>query len=853
MNVVAYAVAPAGVEHPMVPVPTFDFSSLGFILFGAGTAFFIRLRPAFFVSHNLLSFRWLLLVASPPHHSMRRQTFSYLKSCWNRQASLGCLAPDRIAESSQLRPGFFVVTFMTDNLEAAAGPGPTETNGMSGPPGKTRGGWGWLQRPWWFVRHVVHALSPARFSFFVALAGAAVFLIVQQGTEILRGLAEPNADTGYVDFYNIIFFYAALITWALHSWYWSRVLLNHVSGGPAAHCGASARAIAWFRLHGPRILGVLPPLIIAAACFFVAPRGYTASAPGHPRATLFLFGGLATLLALLLYTFFVIRRRWLKEPIGADTGKSGASLRDGGTWRAVLAFSLFAAVVLLLFLFRPVTAGLFIGSAAIVCLAATAWVCFGSLIVLQAGRLRLPLLGLLLAWAMLCSLWNDNHRVRTVPTEPARSTSNKRPPVQQAFIAWHDAVQKVYPLGASGSSAAPRPVFIVATEGGGIRAAYWTALVLAALQDLSLDQRKSWIEAHPGQPQPPDFASHLFAISGVSGGSLGAVVFDALLAENVAYPMEDKAHDILRQDFLSPTLAAMFFPDLLQRFLPFRINAADRGAVLEQAWEYGWERTISGNAGGGAHANRLEQPFRELWQSWQGEIPLPALFLNGTRVESGKRIITSNVAINPNSRVDFADAEDAEKQLSKDGSRDLRLSTAAHMSARFTYVSPAGRLPDGGHIVDGGYFENSAAATALEILYEVESAIQQGAWPERVVPVLIEIRNGPTTENPETQRADQHEFLSEILAPVNTLLNTRDARATFSQQAIESEQESQPNQVPPNRLRFGLHNSSVPLPLGWMLSGDAAKEMRRQLTENSDNQKAFDLVMAELSGPGNPP
>jgi hypothetical protein len=127
MNVVARAVAPAGVEHPMVPVPTFDFSPLGFIFFGAGTAFFIRLRPAFFVSHKLLSFRWLLLVASPPHHSMRRQTFSYLKSCWNRQASLDCVAQHRIAESSQLRPEFFVVTFMTDNLEAAAGPGPTET------------------------------------------------------------------------------------------------------------------------------------------------------------------------------------------------------------------------------------------------------------------------------------------------------------------------------------------------------------------------------------------------------------------------------------------------------------------------------------------------------------------------------------------------------------------------------------------------------------------------------------------------------------------------------------------------------------------------------------------------------
>jgi hypothetical protein len=56
MNVVARAVAPAGVEHPMVSVPTFDFSPLGFILFGAGTALFIRLRPAFFVCHSVCPF-----------------------------------------------------------------------------------------------------------------------------------------------------------------------------------------------------------------------------------------------------------------------------------------------------------------------------------------------------------------------------------------------------------------------------------------------------------------------------------------------------------------------------------------------------------------------------------------------------------------------------------------------------------------------------------------------------------------------------------------------------------------------------------------------------------------------------
>jgi hypothetical protein len=345
-------------------------------------------------------------------------------------------------------------------------------------------------------------------------------------------------------------------------------------------------------------------------------------------------------------------------------------------------------------------------------------------------------------------------------------------------------------------------------------------------------------------------------VSGVSGGSLGAVVFNALLAENAAYPMKDRAHDILRQDFLSPTLAAMFFPDLIQRFLPFRIPPADRGAVLEKAWEYGWERTISGQDKAVDRPNRLGGPLRKLWQDWRGNVPLPALFLNGTRVESGKRIITSNVPINPGSRIDFADAEDAEVKLGNDRSHDIPLSTAAHMSARFTYVSPAGLLPDGGHVVDGGYFENSGAATALEVLYEVEAAIQSARAGEVVVPVIIEIRNGPTKEKPNITSAaatpapsDQQEFLSEALAPVSTLLNTRDARGTFSQAAIRSEQESVEPTLPPrwkgNWFLIGLHESPVPLPLGWMLSGDAANEMRNQL---DDNQKVFDSIMAKLSG-----
>ena len=67
-------------------------------------------------------------------------------------------------------------------------------------------------------------------------------------------------------------------------------------------------------------------------------------------------------------------------------------------------------------------------------------------------------------------------------------------------------------------------------------------------------------------------------------------------------------------------------------------------------------------------------------ESWR-----PILLLNATHEESGNRIITGHVLIERNV---FIDSLDALHELGK----DVRASTAAHNSARFTYVSPAGDL-----------------------------------------------------------------------------------------------------------------------------------------------------------------
>ena len=70
------------------------------------------------------------------------------------------------------------------------------------------------------------------------------------------------------------------------------------------------------------------------------------------------------------------------------------------------------------------------------------------------------------------------------------------------------------------------PVFVVSAQGGGLYAAYNTATFLARLIDLC-----------------PGFRRHLFAISSVSGGSVGAAVFASALRLSDGAQVDFEFHD----------------------------------------------------------------------------------------------------------------------------------------------------------------------------------------------------------------------------------------------------------------------------------------------------------------------
>jgi hypothetical protein len=304
--------------------------------------------------------------------------------------------------------------------------------------------------------------------------------------------------------------------------------------------------------------------------------------------------------------------------------------------------------------------------------------------------------------------------------------------------------------------------------------------------------------------------------------------------------MMKQAQGILGEDFLAPVSAALLYPDLVQRFLPVSFSSLDRATALEQSWERAWRKTVG--------SDRFAQPLEALWAGAAGWTP--ALFLNATWVETGKRFITSNLRLSAaNAEIVFVDAQDAQAFFAPNS---LALSTAAHMSARFTYVSPAGTLrKDGrlrGRVVDGGYFENSGATGTLEILKLLPSMEAEDPRWAKVEPYVIHISNEPvnpgappdTLEVPRNRRAIQPgTWLNEALSPLWALLNTRDARGVYARETLRWHVGRS------NYLEFGLCRRSGNIPLGWVLSERTRNLMELQLTQTrciskKDPSKGFD-------------
>jgi len=370
-----------------------------------------------------------------------------------------------------------------------------------------------------------------------------------------------------------------------------------------------------------------------------------------------------------------------------------------------------------------------------------------------SDRLGVPFITLLLVWVLILAVFDrgEGHRARLVDS-PGRGEGLIQ--LQYAFMEWHRERKD-----RAAYQSEPYPVYLIAAEAGGLYAAQFTAKVLARLQD-----------------RCPNFAQHVFAISGVSGGSLGGSIFTSLAkkhAKNGPWQpcrvapdavFETKVDDILKQDFLAPIVARAFFADLLQRFLPYPLTVPQfsRGRAFEESIVHAWNRVE------GKEANPFAGPFLSHWRTDDAG---PALLLNTTSVNDGRQIVVSPFGPDiddPGFHIGYLYMQPA---LS---GKDLTLGAAVSLSGRFPWILPAATVGDNRlALVDGAYFEGSGVETLSVIRnalrpYEVKPT-GEASFPYITVHVIvIGGAQPPATAIPIS--------VDELTPPLRTMLNTRDRR-----------------------------------------------------------------------------
>ncbi|KQV46814.1 hypothetical protein ASC95_25125 [Pelomonas sp. Root1217] len=647
--------------------------------------------------------------------------------------------------------------------------------------------------PW--MLYLLRVLGLCAFPVGIVIAGIVVLLGLEQARETLLSLEVGSAQTAILVF--------AFGLWLLLAWYVSRLLLD--------------------RRFKPDTLGECMNPRFADGLRRWLPRGLILGG-GLPIAIFFLMQTRERLIGVALLgvtaglALFVWKRRaWLLK-LGTGSRLARWLALDGRreaialleredrmstpsrvlvTLVLLLQWGVFAALVA-----WPEGTARAIGSPALVLLAMGSWIVFGGILLTYVPKalIRMPLTPLPLLLFVAFAPLNDNHRV----ADPERSAANaivQRQPADAWVQTW------LRTAGADGK----RPLVIVAVAGGASRAAYWGSASLARLQDL-------------GEQQGVNFADSVFAISGTSGGALGAASFVA--AVDARRQAVDAANctpwklvrDFTGRDHLATPVGDMLYPDLVQRFLPLAVAGADRSLGLEKVWTHDWPRSLAQQCPlrPTAHPNPWSAAMTALHGRATDAEWLPLLAMNTTALSRGQRVYQSDFLLAGGDGIDLLDPS-----LGLEVER-MTLAQAVHNSARFPYISPAaavlfkeahkdedngdtGRVWD--RLGDGGYVEASATLLLSDLLRDLEASgrlkackpedncAAQGILDRSRLRLLLLVnsssqvddwlcRDAPTAADAQPLDGRRyratHMGLNEVVAPAQGILNSNGARARDS-------------------------------------------------------------------------
>ncbi len=407
---------------------------------------------------------------------------------------------------------------------------------------------------------------------------------------------------------------------------------------------------------------------------------------------------------------------------------------------------------------------------------------------------------LLLALIVIAGFVVETHGVRYLHTDRKETYAGRmhfRQYVAQ-WLEWHREELE--------DSTRPFPLFLVLADGGASRSGYWSASVLARLHEATRI-------AGTGRSY---FLDHLFCLSGASGGSVGNTVFLSAYTLQQADPRlrtDSLCQRYLGNDFLVYPLARLLGPELI---LPLSGGSwYDRAAALEMGMDAPSKGDSSmGRFVGGSFSALMPRAGNRL----------PILSINTTRVNDGAPGVVSTIHIDSSHGI-FGRRVDVLDQLPPN--RDLRVSTAMVLGARFPYMSPGGRIGNS-YYVDGGYFDNSGAGVAHEMLLELNRMASGpdtllAKYAKRIHFYVIHLTNTPISSSAAEKPI--HPVLNDLATPLLTLAGSYESQTSVNDaRLINYLKEISGNRT--SYIKVNLYEDRADsYPMNWVISQRARLAM----------------------------
>lgn len=695
-----------------------------------------------------------------------------------------------------------------------------------------------LKSFWWLIINIGYLIA-------ILLLGLFLFTIPSQSDDFVYAFAQ-DFELDYV-----LAVYLTLPFWCWVTWYSACIILQIDPIQPSL-VRQNRRVHRRLSLLVPRIAGIVPCVILLVAIAFV------------PNVTetryQFLHVAALALLASVMWIVFTVNDRWLrtttivKQPELNRTEASVPSydhpagllpflrylfgIKAVGDWPSPKEVTQFKQMTdwsptiaqEMIFIWQFTSVRTYFVKLGAIALVLTLVFCFPSVNLFLSSWLRpasiliitIPCLTLLftivfyfhnytrrpfgiilLVVIIVFSYWNDNTSIEYIQNDLV----DNRKTVSAAFDEWlafrRTEWKKQHPH-------ATMPVIFIATQGGGIRALNWTTRTLHFL-----DSTYS------------DFLRQTFVISGVSGGGVGAMAYLTFIHDmNYGRIQTANADSVFkaftRRDFLSPLTASLAFGDNLQKLLPVPVATLERSKILGRTWEKYYYDMLG--------TDTFSDSFLRLWyRDGQTDYTLPSLILNGTLAENGQRVITSNLSVHEGRW--FSDDID----FFHTAGRDISCSFAALNCSRFPFITSGALLDSAGirkgHIIDGGYRENTGLQTIYNLYKTVEDKVSNPS-PDSVDLrlIIIYLQNGRDELHDDVTAA---RMLHDAITPIQGVLNVNGTTLT-AKAIVQLFHQSFDFSYPPN-VEFHVlslddrKDKTIKLPLGWYMSDTVSVEIDRRI------------------------